>query len=504
MNLAKGNLMSENIIPAEEIIVPPVPVPVVDIPRIAIIGGGISGLAAAHKILELCEQKKTKVDLILLESSRQVGGHLGTLQKQNCIIEMAADAIFTEKPWGLDFCKKLGLQNELIETNSEHRTSFISFQNKLIPVPQGFYLLAPSQLLPILRSSLFTWKGKLRIFWELFIPKKNEQTENGEIADESLGSFVKRRFGQEVLDRIAQPMVAGIYSVHPNDLSLKATFPQFLEWEKKYGSIIKALWKQPKLNSNAQGPRYHLFISFRKGMQTLIDACVKKLPEGTIQTGITIQDIQNDKTGKRKFTIVSPHHEIGVDAICLAVPCPQASLLVKTIDSFISQQLEKIRYSCGITVNFLYPASAIEIPKGFGFVVPSIENKTISGCTFTNIKFPNRAPRDKILIRAFVGGKNADNIIKYNDKKIETLVLNDLQKILKIKRNPIFTFVHRYSQSLPIYKVGHSETVQKIQSKVKNISGLALAGNGYEGVGIPDCVQSGELAAEKIMRDLLN
>jgi oxygen-dependent protoporphyrinogen oxidase len=470
------------------------------IPRIAVIGGGISGLATAFYLQELSQKNKWPIELLLLDASYQTGGLIATMEKEDCLIELGPDAIFTEKPWGLELCKKLGLEKEMIATAPKPRTSFIAFRDHLIPIPEGFHILAPSRLMPSFLSPLFSWKGKLRLLLERFIPKKKRT----DLEDESVGAFVERRFGKEVLERLVQPMISGIYSVDPYDLSLRATFPQFLELEERYGSIVRGLGanKTPR-QEEIPGPRYDLFISLKKGLGTLVQALVEQLPQNTIKRGMEIKELRLSKNGGRKFKVCGEHFEIGVDGVCLALPVYRAAGLVKPFSLYLGQEMERIRYRSGITVNFVYLRQAIEkVLNGFGLVVPATEKKVINGLTFSSLKFAGRSPEDKVVVRAFVASKSAEGLMRLDDQSIQEIVEAELKSILKISASCLWALVHRYPRSMPQYRVGHLELVKRIENKVHTFPGLALAGNGFYGVGIPDCIHSAEKAAEKLFKDL--
>lgn len=474
--------------------------------KVAVVGGGISGLAAAYHLIELSNQSNFPLEVLIMESSERVGGAISTLKKEGCILELGPDAIFTEKPWGIDFCKKVGLENELVGTNPNCRNSFIFFNGKLLPVPNGFYLLAPSQYLPLLVSSIFSLRGKLRMLCEPFMPVKENSTNLELGGDESLASFVRRRLGKEVLERMAQPMVGGIYSADPEQLSLKATFPRFLELEQKYGSVIRGLQLGRSLakTKNVKGPRYQLFVSLKEGMQFLIEKVVQKMPAGSVRLGTNVKKISKLDGTHKQYKVVGDNFESEVDAICLSTPTFQTAKMVRELDAELSVLLEKIVYSGGITINFVYNKK--DIPhslNGFGFVVPEIEHKIISGCTYSSVKFTNRCSDDKVILRAFLGGKKQEDIFNLEDKEIEKLVKAELNQILDINTDPYFSIVSRHPNSLPQYYVGHLQIVEKIEERIKELSGIELAGNGYYGTGIPDCIHSGELAAEKIFNDLM-
>jgi len=470
-------------------------------PQIVVIGGGISGLACATRLFQYERERNFPIHLRLLESAPNPGGVISTLHREDCLIEEGPDAIFTEKPWGLDFLKRLGLESKIIGTNPHLRKSFVFIEGKLRPVPEGFYLVGPSKIWPFITTSVFTWPGKLRALCDLWISKRESS------GDESLASFVRRRLGQEILERMAQPMVAGIYSSDPEDLSLEATFPQFLEMEKKHGSLIKAFTQR---NSGvgslkaATGPRYSLFVSLKDGLGSLVKRIQEKLPPGMIQCGKKVNEIHLQEFPKKRFHIRGNNFEMEADCVCVALPAPKSAGILRSVDSGLSESLSRIPYHSGATINLGYEQSDLPHPlKGFGFVVPEIEKRWMTGCTFSSVKFPGRSPQGREILRAFVGGEKFKDFVDLPDPEILSRVQSDLKDILGISANPLFSHVSRYPDSLPQYRVGHQNLVQAIEGQVREIPGLALAGNAYRGVGIPDCIRSGEKAADQIFKTCL-
>ncbi|MBI3013243.1 MAG: protoporphyrinogen oxidase [Elusimicrobia bacterium] len=467
-------------------------------PHISVIGGGISGLAACHRLLELSREKKSPVQITLFESSWRLGGAIQSTQREEGILELGPDAVFMEKPWAWDLSQRIGLEKEWIGTNPDLRLSFIARKGNLYPLPVGFYLLAPSQFWPLLTTSLFSWKGKWRILREIFVPAKKES------GDEGFGSFVRRRFGDELWERVAQPLISAIYSGDAQNLSLEATFPKFLQWEKECGSVIRGLQKQKRSQSQAptQGPRYSLFSSFSTGLQRIVEKLTEKIPSDSILMGTTVQEIAKTSDPK-KLKLVGPHFEMETDAVCLALPATQSAQILRSFSPNLSSGLKKIEYNSVLTVNLLFKTEDVRRPlNGFGFVIPESEKKWIHGCTFSSVKFLQHGQKGKVILRAFLGGKNYEKSKTLNDKKLAELALKDLKELLGITAPPLVSVVCRHPNSLPYYKVGHLEIVKRIEEDLKSVPAIALAGNGFRGIGVPDCIHSGEEAAERIFRYL--
>src|SRR5215213_3825787 len=441
--------------------------------RIVIIGGGISGLAAAHRVLELDPPAK----VTLIEVSDRLGGTIQTEHRDGFLLERGPDSFISEKPHALALAKRLGIESQLIQTNEEFRRSFIVRDGRLRAVPEGFQLMAPSRMWPFITSDIFSLAGKARMAADLFLPRRGT---NG-MTDESLASFVRRRLGEEALARMAQPMVGGIYTADPETLSLRATLPRFLEMEQKHRSLILAMARQGRAQkTGTSGARYSLFLSFDRGMQVLVD---------------TVTGINADFRVKTRAQRLSFHHgwtistdrdeQFKADAVCLAVPAYVAASLLKETHAKLAQKLKQIKYASTATINFGYRRAAIAHPlNGFGFVVPFIEKRSLIACTFSSVKFSGRAPDEHVLLRAFAGGALQPEIFALGEDEMSARVEADLRELLGISEDPLFVEVAKWERSMPQYEVGHLERVSEIEKLVNELPGLALAGNAYRGAGI--------------------
>src|SRR5215207_4174404 len=455
--------------------------------RIVIIGGGISGLAAAHRALELNRAARVTV----LEASGRLGGTIHTEFHDGFLLEHGPDSFISEKPHALALAKRLGLESQLIQTNEAYRRSFIVRNGRLRAVPEGFQLMAPSRMWPFITSDIFSMAGKARMAADLFLPRKST---NG-TSDESLASFVRRRLGEEALARMAQPMVGGIYTADPETLSLRATLPRFLDMEQKHRSLILAMMRQGReQKTGTSGARYSLFVSFDRGMQVLVDAVTRINADFRLQT--RAQRVSFDQG----WTITMDKEEqIKADGVCLAVPAYIAASLLDETHEQLAQKLRRIKYASTATINFGYRRAAIAHPlNGFGFVVPLIEKRSLIACTFSSVKFSGRAPDGHVLLRAFAGGALQPEIFALDEAEMSRRVEADLRELLGISEDPRFIEVAKWERSMPQYEVGHLDRVNEIEALVSQIPGLALAGNAYRGAGIPDCIRSGEAAAEAL------
>lgn len=507
--------------------------------HLVIIGGGITGLAAAHRVLERCRESRRQVQVTLLETSPRLGGIVQTHEREGFLLERGPDSFISEKPEALELVRRIGLESQLIETNANYRRSFIVRQGHLLPVPEGFHLLAPARLWPFVTSGIFSWPGKARMAMDLFLPRRNVNgTPDGASdtgGDESLANFVRRRLGQEALERMAQPMVGGIYTADPERLSLQATMPRFLEMERKHRSVIRALRQergtQPAArveNSDGDkgtssrapaectsGARYSLFLSFDHGMQMLTDKLAQRIlnfksltdedagsPVVSVEVNTAVESLTLERgDGPTKWVLKTNRSErLVADAVCLALPAHVSARLLRSIDPEVASDLEGISYASSATINLAYKRADIPHPlDGFGFVVPFIEKRTLIACTFSSVKFAGRAPAGVVLLRAFTGGALQPELLELDDAQLLSLIQADLRDLLGVTAVPLLTEVSRWHNSMPQYHLGHLERVKRIEERIASLPGLALAGNAYSGIGIPDCVRSGEKAADDLM-----
>ena len=466
--------------------------------RVVVIGGGIAGLSAAHRLVELGRDEDLDLEVILLESTDRVGGVISTIEKDGFLIEEGPDAFITTKPWALELCGRLGLTGVFIETEKDNRRAFVLLNNELIPIPEGFQMLAPGSLLTFLKTPLFTWRGKARMLMDLVLPRK-------QVKDESLASFVRRRLGTEALERAAQPMISGVYTSDPETLSLSATMPQFIRMEEKYGSVIKGIYRSQRVNSKQgkdSGARYSLFLSFKRGMGTLVDALLEKLPPGSLKLNRKVERIERTGEG---WNVVLKDGVEKADGVVIAAPSYTAGKFLESADPSLAQDLRTIEYASSAVVISVHKKKDIAHNlDGFGFVVPSIENSRLIACSFSSVKFKGRAPEDSVILRSFVGGALDPSILDLKDREIVQIIQKEISTVLGINSDPLFTILKRYPDAMPQYNLGHLDLVGRIKEKVNKLKGLEVAGSAYEGVGIPDCVHSGEKAAHAIIETLFN
>lgn len=466
--------------------------------RVIVVGGGLSGLAAAHRVWECAREVGADVDVKILDAGSRPGGVVETGRRDGFLWEGGPDSFITEKPAAIALARRLGMEDHVRGTNRNFQQSFVAHQGKLFPTPEGFYLLAPTKLWPLFRTPILSWPGKARAAMELWIPPRRET------GDESLASFVRRRFGREILARLAQPMVAGIYSADPESLSLQATFPRFLEMEAK-GGVIRSLLRTRRSAKKAglppvqgtSGPRYGLFAAFENGVQSFLDAILQKLPKECYVGNSPVTYLESQ--GEKWRVGIGSGESWEADAVILAVPAPVAAGLMNRLDSRIASLLAQTPYGDVATVNVAVRTDRVRHPlNGFGFVVPQEENRVVTGCTFSSVKFPGRAPEGYALLRAFVAG----SALAGSDDSLRAAVLSDLRDLLGLHGEVEWMEVRRYPAAMPHYTVGHVDRTREVFERLSGLDRLALAGNGYTGIGLPDCVASGEAAANRIVRAL--
>ncbi len=456
--------------------------------RVAVVGGGVAGLAAALRLVEAGRG----IEVLLLEAKDRLGGTVASERTDGFLVEGGADAFITEKPWALALCERLGLGNRLIGTRPGDRRTYVVHGGRLVAVPEGFVLLAPTDPWTVAASPLFSWPGKLRMLLDLVLPRRSDD------ADESVAAFVRRRLGREAFERVAEPLLGGIYTGDAERLSLRATMPRFVEVERRHRSLILGL--RATARTHDAGARYSLFMTHVEGMGGLVADLARRLSEGVVRLGAGVEALARDGDTWR---LAAGGVGFTADAVVVALPAYAAARLLEGLDSTLAGALAAIEYASSATVTLGFRST--DLPRGlqgFGFVVPAVERRSIIACSYPSRKFAGRAPDGHDLVRAFVGGALRSDLLDLDDERLTALVEAELAHLLGVTARPRLVRVHRHARAMPQYHVGHEERVAAIEARAAAIAGLALAGAAYRGVGVPDCVRSGETAADAVLARL--
>lgn len=478
--------------------------------RVVIVGGGISGLAAAHELRKL----RPDCEIKLLEASDRFGGNIGTERLDDFVIERGPDSFVVSKPEALQLSKELGLESELISTPPEARVVHFVCRGKLVPLPEGLILGVPTRVWPLLTTPLLSLLGKLRALIEPFMAVKVDDQ------DESVHEFFRRRLGSEIAERIARPLIGGIYAGDTQQLSLAATFPQFRAMERKFGSLIVGLYLSRDRSAKPPATRLGAlltllgmllprrtqdnpaFLSFKRGMQTLIDALLRTLPEGSLLTrsqvvALTFQPPNTNHPNEGPLRVrLSTGTELIAHAVLLATPGHLTASLVS--DPELQRELAAIHTSSTATVTFAFERTTVTHSlRGLGFVVPPGEGQILAA-TWSSSKWPHRSPDGKVLLRAFI----AEADCSLDDASMTALALRELQRLMGPLGEPLFTRISRYDRASPQPELGHPERMRRIHARLEALPGLFLSAGGLDGIGIPDSIRHAQKAAQRIAAQL--
>jgi oxygen-dependent protoporphyrinogen oxidase len=480
--------------------------------RIIIIGGGVAGLGAAYKVTRAASEGHD-VEFILFEKDRRLGGKIYTeivldpSGKGRFIVDGGPDCFLTEKQACHRITKLIGIFDDELPTDDSRRRTWILSRGKLHQMPDGVMMFAPTKFLPFAITGLFSWPGKIRMAMDLFIPPK--KVTPGEFNDETLESFVVRRMGRECLDRLAEPLVGAVHASDPRQMSLAATFPRLLDMEQKYGSLLKgfiaARRKVEEMRRKypakpGEKPRT-FFTSFVKGMQQLTDCLADAAGRERIHTGLSVISLQRTSEDEWRASL-SDGSSIHGHAVIVATESWAAEPLVRPHDKVIAAALATIPSSSSATVSIAFKEDEVDFDlNAFGVLCPLVEGRSLMAATYSSTKWPGRAPEGKVLIRGFVGGPHNQEILKRSDEDLVQTVLAEFHDILGLNPNakPLFSRVFRWYLGMPQYTLGHLDQVALIENRSIQIPGLALAGGSYRGVGVPNCIESGERAVSKVL-----
>lgn len=470
------------------------------VPHVVVVGGGIAGLTAAYTLQEQARAEGRPLRVTLLEGEARTGGKIVTETVDGFVIEGGPDSLIAQKPWAAELCHKLGLEDELIGTNDDRKATYVLSGGQLHTLPEGMVLIAPTKFGPFLRSPLFSWRGKARMLLDLVLPRRRATV------DESVAAFVRRRLGQEAVERLAEPLMAGIHAGDPERQSMAGTFPRFIEMERKYRSLIlgsraaRSAAQVAPATAKRPGPA-SMFVSLRCGIGRLVEALEAALVDVAVEKDTRVTALETTPAGYRVSTGDGQVYD--AEAVILATPAYVAGGLLKGIACGPAGMLEDIRYLSTATVSLGFRREEVAHPlNGFGFVIPRSEGRQIFGCTWSSTKFDHRAPDDGVLIRCFVGGSGQERLVELDDEAMIGLVRDELRDLLGITAEPVVSRVFRWRRSNPQYDVGHAERVSDIMALLRMQPGLYITGSAYSGVGVPDCVRHAQETAKAVLAGL--
>jgi protoporphyrinogen/coproporphyrinogen III oxidase len=486
--------------------------------RIAVLGGGIAGLAAAYTLAR-ARQRGAPIGEFVIEASDGLGGVIRTEQVQGFLVEGGPDSFLTEKPEAAALCRELGLGDSLLGSNDTLRRTYILHRGRLVPLPEGFQLFIPARLWPVITTPLLTPRGKLAAATERF--RGRGRPSGNTVADESAADFVRRHFGSEVLENIADPLLAGVFGGDSKILSARSALPRLWEMERTYGSLIRGMLEArkqrsarksqagasvPALGRDSPPVAPPLFMTLKGGLAQIVGELKKHLANSRLNLGQRAVAVERAGLGVGKGYRIrcavgaadSVAHE--ADAIILALPASECGRLLSSLDSALAESLQAIPYSSALTVALGYDAEVFQqLPMGFGFLVPQKERRRLLACTFVHNKFAHRAPPGKALLRCFLGGSRDPEAVNLADDEIISTVRRELREVLNLSQEPLFCRIYRWPSSMPQYAVGHQEVLNKIDAQLKRHPGLFLAGNAYSGVGMSDSIRTARTAAEQAL-----
>jgi len=447
--------------------------------EVAIVGGGISGLAAAWAL------HKRRVAFVLLEASDRFGGVIRTEHAAGFVLEAGPDSMLAQKPEGLALCRELGLESRIVPTNLEQRNVYVLRRGRLIALPEGMALAIPTRVVPFLLSPLFSPLGKLRMGVELLVRPR----QGG--ADESVAGFLRRRFGQECVERIGEPLLAGIHAGDPERLSIRATFPRFVDLEAKHGSLVRGMWTAPR----PPGPPGAPFHSLLGGMGELVQALVARLPPDSLRPGAAVQSIERPAA----YRLATAAGAFDARAVILALPPSKAAPLLEPLAAEAGPILRGVRFASTATVLLGFRREDVGHPlDGYGLVVPATEGLRTAALSFVSTKLPGRAPSGHVLLRGFVGGMRDPQALDLDDTALVSLVLREMRDIVGLRGDPVVARVFRWPEATPQMEVGHLARMAELDARLASLTGLQVIGAGLRVTGVPDCIAEASRAADSV------
>ena len=460
--------------------------------KVVIVGGGITGLSAAYYLNKKIKAEQLPYEVKLLEASDRLGGKIHTVQHHGFTIEKGADSFLARKEPGMRLVRSLGLQDQIIRNQTGQ--AYVLLKDKLHPIPAGSYMGIPVREEPFLATNLVSEVGKKRALKEIELAQKDQN------ADQSLGTFLRRRFGDELIEHLLEPLLSGIYSSDIDQMSLMATFPNFYQLEQEYGSLLKGLRETLPSGQASTGSKHGQFVSFKNGLITMIEALEKELGKDIYDLQAKLENITCSEKGY--LLQVKNGDQYKADALIMTIPHKKLATLFPR--SAFSQTLDEIPVTSVANVVFGFDEKTLQTDlQGTGFVVSRNSDFRMTACTWTHKKWPETTPDGKVLLRAYIGKPTDQGIVDLSDDEIINIVLKELNQILRLPAKPAFSIVTRWKSAMPQYTVGHKDRLNQIQKEItEHLPGVFLAGSSYGGVGIPDCIGQGENAVEAVEKFL--
>lgn len=456
--------------------------------KVAIIGGGITGLAAAYRL----EQMNPLANIILFEKKSHLGGKLLTDCADPFVLEGGADSFLSRKPRGIGLCEELGIADQLIGRRPENRRTYVKRFGHLHPLPEGLSGFVPTDLRALENHPLLSTAG-----WERIQQEPHIRPFEGE-DDESLAAFMIRRLGREAFENIVEPLMSGIFAGDAQKLSLLATYPNLRQVEQEHGSLLRGLANR---NKAGRQPVYPPFVSFAGGMAILIETIGRALKQTEIITGVTVRAVSR---ADDRWQVITEDQALDFDYILLTTPTYASGRLVENLDTKLAAMLNRISYASTAVVHLAFPKNKIDnVPQSYGYVIPRAEQSDILACSWSSQKWVDRAPDDTLLLRVFMGRAGGQDILQHDDEALVMKAVNEIRQTLKLSAAPTFYRVYRWPQSMPQYNLGHQRRIETVRNRLTHHRGLMMAGAAFEGVGIPNCIASAEAAAEAILDDEL-
>ncbi len=463
--------------------------------RVVIVGGGISGLSAAFALMEQAENRQATVQCTVVERQNYFGGKILTNRRNGLVTEGGPDSFLTTKPAALALCEKLGLTAQLINTNPGNAQTFTYSKGRLRQFPQGLIAMVPTKVGPLFQSGVVSWAGMARMGADWLLPARSPAK-----TEETLAEFFSRRLGSEAFDRLIEPLVAGIYAGDANELSVDATFPQLVELERKHGSLIKGAlaMQRARPSPGPDAATRTLFTTLEGGLGDLVASLAERLSRAgvSLRRDADVRAIQAVDSHTPYRVELAGGERLEAEAVVLATPAYVSAGLLRPVDHEAATALESIPYASTTTISMVFPEAEVKSRvRGYGFVVPRVENRALIAATWSSMKWAGRAPSGQCLIRCYLGGRGREQLLESDDAALTGRARGELEAMAGIRSSPLHAEVYRWPRAMPQYTRGHRERVRRLRQRVARHPGLYVTGAAYDGIGIPDCIRDAEHTA---------